>query len=59
MRVAFASGYAFRASRKVCTKLRGVMETAENRYLEVYAGEREELTKAGDMKGWYSHIKGR
>ena len=31
------------------------MQAAEDRYLEVYF---EEFTKAGDMKGWYGHLKG-
>ena len=34
------------------------MQVAEKRYLEMYACELEELTKAGNMKGSYGHIKG-
>ena len=59
VRVTFVSGSAFRALRKVRRKLSGVMKTAEDRYLEVYADKLEEFTKAGDMKSWYSHVKGR
>ena len=32
------------------------MQAAEDRYLEVYAGELEEFTIAGDMRGWYGHL---
>ncbi|CAN0156320.1 unnamed protein product, partial [Ascophyllum nodosum] len=28
------------------------------RYLEVYTCELEEFTLAGDMRGWYGHLKG-
>ena len=34
-----AGGSAFRALRETCTKLREIMQTAEDRYLEVYACE--------------------
>ena len=39
------------ALRKVCRKLREVMQTAKDRYLEVNAGELEEFTKARNMRG--------
>ena len=58
VRGALASGSAFRALRKACRKVREVMHAAEDRYLEVYACELEEFTKARDMKGWYGHLKG-
>ena len=38
--------------------LREIMQPAEDRYLEVYAWELEEFTLAGDMRGWYGHLKG-
>ena len=53
-----AGGSAFRALRKACKKLREIMQTAEDRYLEVYACELEEFTIAGDMRGWCGHLKG-
>ena len=34
------------------------MQAAEDRCLEVYACELEEFTLAGDMRGWYRHLKG-
>ena len=55
---ALAGGSAFRALRKACRKLREVMQAAEDRYLEVYACELEEVTLAGDMRGWYGHLIG-
>ena len=55
---ALAGGSAFRALRKACRKLREVMQAAEDRYLEVYAYELEKFTLAGDMRGWYGHLKG-
>ena len=53
-----AGGSAFRALRKVCSKLREIMQAAKDRYLEVYACEVEEFTLAGDVRGWYGHLKG-
>ena len=53
-----AGGSAFRALRKACTKLRETMQAAEDRYLEVYACELEEFIVAGDVRGWYGHLKG-
>ena len=53
-----AGGPAFRALRKACRKLRETMQTAEDRYLEVYACELEEFIVAGDVRGWYGHLKG-
>ena len=53
-----AGGSAFRALRKACRKLREIMQSAEDRYLLVYACELEEFTIAGDMRGWYGHLKG-
>ena len=43
---------------EACRKLREIAQAAEYRYLEVYACEFEEFTKAGDMRGWYGHLKG-
>ena len=53
-----AGGSAFRALRKACKKLRETMQAAEGRYLEVYACELEEFIVAGDLRGWYGHLKG-
>ena len=53
-----AGGSAFRALRKAYRKLREIMQVAEDRYLEVYACELEEFILAGDMRGWYGHLKG-
>ena len=58
MRGTLAGGSAFRALRKAYRKLREVMQTAEGRYLEVYACELEEFTLAGDRGGWYGHLQG-
>ena len=53
-----AGGSAFRVLQKACRKLREIMQAIEDRYLEVYACELEEFTSAGDMRGWYRHLKG-
>ena len=53
-----AGGSAFRALRKACRKFRGTVQAAEGRYLEVYACELEEFIVAGDVRGWYGHLKG-
>ena len=53
-----AGGSAFRALRKACKKLRETIQAAEDRYLEVYACELEEFIAAGDLRGWYGHLKG-
>ena len=53
-----AGGSAFRALRKACRKLRETIQAAEDRYLEVYACELEEFIAAGDLRGWYGHLKG-
>ena len=53
-----AGGSAFRALRKACRKLRETIQAAEYRYLEVYACELEEFIAAGDLRGWYGHLKG-
>ena len=53
-----AGGSAFRALRKAYRKLRETMQAAEDRYLEVYACELEEFIVAGDVRGWYGHLKG-
>ena len=58
VRGALAGSSSFRALRKACRKLREIMQAAEYRYLEVYACGLEGFTKAGDMKGWYGHLKG-
>ena len=52
-----AGGSAFRALRKACRKLRETMQTAEDRYLEVYACELEFIV-AGSLGGLYGHLKG-
>ncbi|CAN0472024.1 unnamed protein product, partial [Ascophyllum nodosum] len=49
---------AFRALRTACKKLRDVIQAAEDRYLEVFACELEEFIAAGDLRGWYGHLKG-
>ena len=51
-------GSAFRALRTACKKLREVIQAAEDRYLEVFACELEEFIGAGDLRGWYGHLKG-
>ena len=53
-----AGGSAFRALRKACRKLRETIQAAEDRYLEVYACELEEFIAAGDLRGWFGHLKG-
>ena len=53
-----AGGSAFRALRKACRKLRETMQAAEDRYVEVCACELEEFIVAGDVRGWYGHLKG-
>ena len=45
VRGALAGGYAFRVLRKTRRRLRKVMQAAEGRYQEVYAGELEEFAK--------------
>ena len=57
VRGVLAGGSTFRALQKACRNLREVMQTVENRYLNMYACELEDFTKAGDMKGWYGHLK--
>ena len=52
-----AGGSAFRALRTACRKLRKTMQAAEGRYLEVYACELQEFIVAGDLRGWYGHLK--
>ena len=53
-----AGGSAFRALRKACKKLRDAIQAAEDRYLEVFICELEEFIVAGDLRGWYGHLKG-
>ena len=53
-----ACGSAFRALRKACRNLREIIQAAEDRYLEVYACELEDFIVAGDVRGWYGHLKG-
>ena len=53
-----AGGSAFRALRKACRKQTEIMQAAEDRYLGVYACELEEFLVAGDVRGWYGHLKG-
>ena len=53
-----AGGSAFRSLRKACRKLRETIQATEDRYLEVYAFEIEEFIAAGDLRGWYGHLKG-
>ena len=52
-----AGGSAFRALRKTCKKLREIIQAVEDRYLEVFACELEEFIVAGDLRGWYGHLK--
>ena len=51
-------GSVFRALRTACKKLREVIQAAEDRYLKVFACELEEFIVAGDLRGWYGHLKG-
>ena len=53
-----AGGSAFRALRKARRKLRETIQAAEYSFLEVYACELEEFIAAGDLRGWYVHLKG-
>ena len=53
-----AGGFAFRALRKACRKLRETIQAAEDRYLDVYACELEVFIVAGDVRSWYGHLKG-
>ena len=53
-----AGGSAFRALRKACRKHRETIQAADDRYLEMYACELEEFIAAGDLRGWYGHLKG-
>ena len=53
-----AGGCAFRALRKACKNLREIIQAAQDRYLEVFACELEESIVAGDLRGWYGHLKG-
>ena len=46
-----AGGSAFHALRKACRKHRETIQTADDRYLEVYACELEEFIAAGDLRG--------
>ena len=43
---------------EACRNLRETMQAAEDRYLEVHACELEEFIVAGDLRGWYGHLKG-
>ena len=52
-----AGGFASRALRKACKKLREVIQAAEDRDLEVFACELEEFIAAGDLRGWYGHLR--
>ena len=54
----WAGDSAFRALRKACKKLRETIQAAEDGYLEVYACELEDFIAAGDLRGWYGHLKG-
>ncbi|CAN0457206.1 unnamed protein product, partial [Ascophyllum nodosum] len=35
-----------------------MIQAAEDRYLEVFACELEQFIVAGDLRGWYGHLKG-
>ena len=35
-----------------------IIQAAEDRYLEMFACELEEFIVAGDLRGWYGHLKG-
>ena len=59
VRGALAGGSAFRTLKKSCRNLTEIMQAAEDRYLQVYAGEFEKYNKAGDMKIWHGHLEGR
>ena len=52
-----AGGSTFHALQKACSKLRKIMEAADNKYLEVPACELENFTLAWDMRGWCGHRK--
>ena len=58
MRGALTGGSAFCAWWKARRKLREVIQTAEDRYLRMYACRPEEFTKAGGIRDWYEHSKG-
>ena len=53
-----AGGSAFSALRKACRKLREIIQAAGDRYLKVYACEVKKFIVAGDVRGWYGHLKG-
>ena len=52
-----AGGSAFRVAEGM-QKLREIVQAAEGRYLEMFACELEEFIVAGDLRGWYGHLKG-
>ena len=60
-----ADGGARRLGQRFCflrdvkgmQNLRGAMQAAEDRYLEVHPVELKEFTKTGGMIGWYGHLK--
>ena len=49
---------AWRSLRAACKRVKEVIQVGVDRYLDVYARELEEHTRAGDMRGWYRHLKG-
>ena len=53
-----AGGFVFRVLRKACKKLRENIQAAEDGYLEMYACELQKFIAAGDLRGWYGHLKG-
>ena len=49
---------AWRSLRAACKRVKEVIQVGVDRYLDVYARELEEHTRAGDMRGWHRHLKG-
>ena len=62
-----SDGSAWRLGRRLCfsrisegvQKVREIIHAVEDWYLEVYVCQLDEFLKAGDMKEWYGHLKGR
>ena len=49
---------ARRSLRAACKRVKEVIQVGVDRYLDVYARELEEHTRAEDMRGWYRHLQG-
>ena len=58
MRVGPKDGHAWKNLRKACRKSRDVIQAGMDSYLDVYARDLEGYIQAGDMRGWYGHLKG-